>query len=85
MKINLEIEYNDGSKVEALCSAPEIVKFEDKFDLSISTAARDLRVSHLLFLAYSWAKRTKATELSFEDWTETVSGITTVDVPKSKG
>ncbi len=85
MKINLEVQFANGSKVEATCTAPEIVKFEDKFDISISNAARDLRVSHLLFLAYSWSKRTKQTELSFEEWTETVENITTVDVPKSKG
>jgi hypothetical protein len=85
MKINLEVTFANGSTVEANCSAPEIVKFEDKFDISISNAARDLRVSHLLFLAYSWAKRTKQTELSFDEWTETVENISTVEVPKSKG
>lgn len=85
MKINLEIEYNSGNKVEVICSAPDIVKFEEKFDISITTAAQAMKLTHLLFLAYSSVSRNKQTDLDFDKWTETVEGIGAVDSPKSKG
>lgn len=85
MKIQLEIEYNSGDKVEVICSAPDIVKFEDKFNIAISNAARDMRLTHLLFLAHAALVRTKQTDLDFEAWTESVDGVGAVDAPKSKG
>ena len=85
MKINLEIEYNSGDKVEAVCSAPDIVKFEDHFNLAITKAANEMKLTHLLFLAHASLSRTKQTDLSFEEWTGTVDGIGAVDSPKSKG
>jgi hypothetical protein len=85
MKINLEIEYSSGNKVEAVCSAPDIVKFEDHFDLAITKAANEMKLTHLLFLAHSSLSRNKQTDLSFEDWTATVEGVGAVEAPKSKG
>jgi hypothetical protein len=85
MKIQLEIEYNSGDKVEVICSAPDIVKFEDNFNIAISNAARDMRLTHLLFLAHAALVRTKQTDLDFEKWTDTVDGVGAVDAPKSKG
>lgn len=85
MKINLEIEYNSGDKVEVICSAPDIVKFEDHFDIAITKAAQEMKLTHLLFLAYSALSRTKQTDLDFAKWTESVDGVGAVDVPKSKG
>lgn len=85
MKIKLEIEYNSGDKVEVICSAPDIVKFEDKFNMAITKAAQDMRLTHLLFLAHSALSRTKQTDLDFEKWTETVEEVGGVETPKSKG
>jgi hypothetical protein len=85
MKINLEIEYNSGDKVEVICSAPDIVKFEDHFNIAISNAARDMRLTHLLFLAHASLTRTKQTDLDFDAWTQSVDGVGAVDAPKSKG
>lgn len=83
MKINLEIEYATGEKVEALCSAPDIVKFEDKFNIAITKAAQEMKLSHLLFLAHSALSRTKQTNLDFDKWIETVEGVGAVETPKS--
>jgi hypothetical protein len=85
MKIKLEVEYNSGDKVEVICSAPDIVKFEDKFNMAITKAAQDMRLTHLLFLAHSALSRTKQTDLDFEKWTESVEEVGGVETPKSKG
>ena len=85
MKIKLEVEYNSGDKVEVICSAPDIVKFEDRFNMAITKAAQDMRLTHLLFLAHSALSRTKQTDLDFDKWTETVEQVGGVDTPKSKG
>ena len=85
MKINLEIEYNSGDKVEAVCTAPDIVKFEDKFNIAITKAAQEMKLTHLLFLAHASLARTKQTDLTFEKWTETVEGVGATEAPKSKG
>lgn len=85
MKINLEIEYNSGNKVEVVCSAPDIVKFEDKFNLAITKAFQEMKVTHLLFLAYLALFRTKQTDLDFDKWIETVEGVGAVETPKSQG
>ena len=85
MKIKLEIEYNSGEIVEAVCSAPDIVKFEDKFNIAITKAAQEMRITHLLFLAHSSLSRNKQTDLDFEKWTETVDSVGAVDTPKLKG
>jgi hypothetical protein len=85
MKIKLEVEYNSGDKVEVICSAPDIVKFEDRFNMAITKAAQDMRLTHLLFLAHSALSRTKQTDLDFDKWTESVEEVGGVETPKSKG
>lgn len=85
MKINLEIEYSSGEKVEVVCSAPDIVKFENHFDLAITKAANEMKLTHLLFLAHASLSRHKQTDLTFDKWTETVEGVGAFDSPKSKG
>jgi hypothetical protein len=85
MKINLEIEYDSGNKVEVVCSAPDIVKFEEHFNLAITKAAQEMKLTHLLFLAHASLSRTKQTDLDFTSWTATVEGVGSVDTPKSKG
>lgn len=85
MKINLEIEYNSGEKVEVICSAPDIVRFEDHFNLAITKAANEMKLTHLLFLAHASLSRNKQTDLDFDKWTETVDGVGALEAPKSKG
>ena len=85
MKIQLEVEYADSNKVEVSCSAPDIVKFEEKFDIAITNAATSMKLTHLLYLAYASVSRNKQTDLTFEKWTETIEGIGAADSPKSKG
>ena len=75
MKIPLQIEYATGEKVEVVASAPDIVKFEDKFNIAITKAGNDMKLTYLLFLAYNALSRTKQTNLTFEAWCDTVEGV----------
>jgi len=75
MKINLRVQFIDGNFREITCSASDLVKFEDKFNISVSKIAEDARITHLLFLAWASEVRTKATALDFEAWTDTVESV----------
>lgn len=82
--INLQIEFIDASlepvKVSAI--AADLIAFEAKFDLSVAKLSSDVRLTHLFFLAWHSAKRTKLTELEFEPWTETVAMVREAEVKK---
>jgi hypothetical protein len=75
MKINLRIDFLDGTSKEVSCIAADLVKFETKFDISVVELEKKTRFSHLLFLAWCAESRTKSTGLDFDGWIETVSMI----------
>ena len=75
MKINLRISFLDGKSKEVTCGASDLVKFEDKFNISVARIQEDVRITHLLFLAWSAETRTKSTALDFDAWTETVETV----------
>ena len=63
-----------------------MVKFESNFDISIANIEKDLKITHLLFLAWASETRTKSTTKSFDEWVDEVETITATDDPKaSKG
>lgn len=75
MKINLRVSFLDGNSKEISCGASDLVKFEDKFNISVARIQEEVRVTHLLFLAWASEVRTKATALDFDAWTETVETV----------
>ena len=75
MNINLQVTYLDGSDKLITAIAADLIAFETKFDISIARLDKEVRLTHLLFIAWNAEKRTKSTELEFEAWTETVAGI----------
>lgn len=75
MRFNLLVKFTDGTSKDIVASTPDLIAFEDKFNLSVAKLATEQRLSHLLFLAWHSEKRTKATTLSFEDWSATVEGL----------
>lgn len=75
MKINLRISFLDGNTKEITCGASDLVKFEDKFNISVARIQEEVRITHLLFLAWSAEHRTKSTALDFDAWTETVETV----------
>lgn len=75
MKINLRVVFIGGNSKEITCGASDLVKFEDKFNISIARIQEDMRITYLLFLAWCAETRTKATALDFNSWNETVESI----------
>ena len=75
MKINLRVKYFTGEPKEVTCSASDLVKFEDKFNISVSRIEQDLKITYLLFLAWASEFRTKATGLEFDAWVDTVESV----------
>jgi hypothetical protein len=82
LKINLRIEYLSGEAKEITCSASDLVKFEEKFNLSISKLDEDMKFTHLLFLAWSSESRNKQTDKDFDAWVELVSSVGAGSDPK---
>ena len=77
MNFTLDIHYigNDTPKTVNGIAA-DIVAFESKFDMSMSRLQKDVKITHLMFLAYAVEKRTGATTDEFEKWLETVEIVT---------
>ncbi len=75
MRFNLLINFADGSKKDITASTPDLIAFEDKYNVSVAKLATEQRLSHLLFLAWHSEKRTKATALSFDEWVATVESV----------
>jgi hypothetical protein len=85
MKINLQVEFSDkpGETKEVTCLASDMVKFETHFDISIANLDKNLKITHLLFLAWASEARTKATAKTFEEWIDTVLSVAAADDPKA--
>lgn len=75
MKINLRILFADGTSRDITCTASDIVKFEDKFNISVSRLQDDVKVTYLLFLAWASEARRKVTALDFDAWIDTVESV----------
>ena len=77
MNFTLDIHYigNDTPKTVNGIAA-DIVAFESKFDMSMSKLQKDVKLTHLMFLAYAVEKRTGATTDEFEKWLESVEFVT---------
>jgi hypothetical protein len=85
MKIILQIELSNkpGESKEVTCLASDMVKFENEFNLSIANLEKDLKITHLLFLAWASETRTKSTTKTFDEWVDEVETISAADDPKA--
>jgi hypothetical protein len=81
MKLTLRIEFADGTHKDILVSAPDMVAFEDKYNVSIAKLDEP-KMSWLLFLAWHSEKRRKQTDKEYETWLELVDGIGATEDPK---
>lgn len=82
MKINLQVTYSDNRTKELVAVAADLVAFENQFDLSVAKLEREVKLTHLLYIAWSVEKRTKGTALDFDAWVETVESVGIADTPK---
>tara|TARA_B110000977_G_C10913785_1_gene430334 strand:- start:564 stop:824 length:261 start_codon:yes stop_codon:yes gene_type:complete len=86
MKINLHIQFDDGTAKNVKCNAADLVAFEREYDVSVAKLGDDPRVGWLLYLAWHSEKRTGSTKESYEKWLEKVETVGESDEdPKSKG
>jgi len=84
MKLNLQIQFADNPDEvkNIVCSPSDMIKLEAKFDISISTLESNIKISHLLFLAWASETRTKATTQSFDEWVDNIESISPADAQK---
>lgn len=82
MKLNLLITYKDKTEKPVEATARDFVAFEEKFDMSITRLEQEARMTHFFFMAWSSEKRSKETELSFEDWLDTIDSVEVVNSKK---
>ena len=75
MKINLQIQFEDGTSKEITANAADLVAFEDKFNVSVARLGDESKLSHLLYLAWHSEKRTKGTDKGYEEWLSSVAGV----------
>jgi hypothetical protein len=85
MRMQLELEFNDGVKKDVRVIMADMVKFESHFNLSIAKLGQEMKVTHLLWLAWTALTREKQTTAEFEVWLEDVSTVGAVDPKASKG
>jgi hypothetical protein len=75
-QLTLRIELSDGTVLEVLSSAGDIVKWETHFNIGIDKLEK---VTHLLYLAWLAVVRLKKTGETFDDWIELVAKVEVVD------
>lgn len=78
MNFKLSIGYLNGETKELTCIASDMVAFESHFDLSIARLEKEVRLSHLFYLAWHAEKRLGATSNDFDKWLESVEMVSPV-------
>lgn len=73
--LNLQVAYLDGTEASADVIAIDMIAFESKFDLSMARLDKDMKLTHLFWLAWQSLYRQKQTALDFEEWAATVAGV----------
>ena len=80
--INLQVTYIDGTTEDATCIAADLIEFEEKFDLSVARLDKEVKFTHLAFLAWASLHRTGKTSDEFKAWTQRISGVAELSVKK---
>jgi hypothetical protein len=75
-QLNLRIELSDGTVIDVLSSASDLVKWEAHFNLGIDKLEK---VTHLLYLAWLAVLRLKKTTQEFDAWIDQVAKVEVAD------
>ena len=75
MRINLRVDFTNGESKEIICSARDLVAFEDKFNRSVAKLESEFKLTDLLFLAWHSEQRRKETKKDFDAWLDDVEQI----------
>ena len=73
--INLQVTFIDETSVECSAIAADLIAFEARFDLSVARLEKEVRLTHMFFLAWHALKRTGQTTDEFDKWVESVSMV----------
>jgi hypothetical protein len=73
--INLQVTYIDETTAECSAIAADLIAFEARFDLSVARLGKEVRLTHMFFLAWHALKRTGKTTDEFEKWVESVAMV----------
>lgn len=85
MRMQLEVELNDGTKKDVKVVMADMVRFEAQYNLSIAKLGQEMKVTHLLWLAWAALTREKQVTVEFDTWLDEVSSVGAVDPKASKG
>ena len=80
--ISLKIIFNDGTEKSVSTVAADLIAFEERFDMSISALEKNVRMTHLFYMAWHASKRLGETSEVFEKWVESVGMVSIGDVKK---
>lgn len=80
--ISLKVVFVDGTEMDVLTTAADLIAFEERFDMSIAQLEKNLRMTHLFFIAWNALKRVGETKDVFEKWIEAVQMVTVTDTKK---
>ena len=87
MKLEIQIETNDGNTVTTMAQPPEFAKWEQKTGFTIQQAQEKIGISDLMFLAWNALRREAGGKpvKPYEIWCDTVVDITVgnAEVPKA--
>lgn len=75
MNFNLTVTFLDGATHEVSGIAADLVAFEAEFDISVTRLNADMKITHLLWLAWHVLKRTGETKDAFAKWVESVETV----------
>lgn len=75
-QLSLRIELTDGTVIEVLSSASDLVKWEAYFNIGIDKLEK---VTHLLYLAWLAVLRLKKTTQEFDVWIDQVAKVEVAD------
>lgn len=76
MKIQLTVEFNDGSKKDVDATFADFVGFERTWQRSVAKFEQELRLTDLAWLAWSSLTRTGDTALKFDpEWIRTIAQV----------
>lgn len=77
MKLNLRVEFLDGRTIDPVSvQMPDMLKFEEKFSLSIAALEKEQKLTYIVFLAWAALHRQKLTDKPYDDFVELVALVT---------
>jgi hypothetical protein len=77
MNIAMTIANLDGSEVEVVAKASDLIEFERKYDTQMTVFAdpKRVRVEYIYWLAWHTCKRAAHTDLPFDEWVDSIDEV----------